>query len=157
MNIDASQFGQIVQIVSASFEPALQAPVTPAQAELIVAIGQLAVAADQVEHGDERTLFATLAQHVYAQADLVTTPPTYAPMRDDDQRLDQLRSHATQLHGTPAGSLAYVFAYIMTIADLELAPAEGDFIETLRDALALDTDKSDDLIAAVTGILTPAA
>ena len=156
MNIDVGHFAQIVQVATAGVAPEHQAPISPPEAELIVAIAQLAVAADRIQRGDERSLFDTLAHHVYAHAKLATTPPTYAPLDDDDQRIDHLRTHAAQLHGKPAGALAYAIAYILTIADLDLAPAEGDFIEILREALALDEDKSDELIAAVSEIITPA-
>lgn len=152
MNISAAQYQQIVSLVY----PATDAGPSPAEAELIVAICQLAVAADDEEGEDETVLFDQVAALVYAHAKLQTSPPAFQPFTDPDQRLDLIKSHAAQLAGKPAAGLAYVLAYVLTIADLELAPAEGEFIDDLGEALGLDSDRADALITATTELLTPA-
>ena len=151
MNIDAAQYKQIA---SAVYDGKDGAP-TPAEAELVVAICQLAVAADDVADPDEAVLFETIAAHVYAHANVVTTAPTFQPLDDPEQRRDLIKSHAAQLAGKPSASLAYALAYILAIADLDLAPEESEFIEDLGDTLGIDPDRADELIVSITDIITP--
>lgn len=152
MNIDAAQYQQIASVV---FYDGKEGAPTPAEAELVVALCQLAVDADGVEDSDEASLFDTIAAHVYAHANAATTPPTFQPIDDPEQRRDLVASHAAQLAGKPAAHLAYVLSYILAIADLDLAPEEGEFIEELGAALGIDPDKADELIVAITEIITP--
>lgn len=152
MNIDAAQFSKIVQ---ASYAGAPDAKLTPAQAELVIAIAQLAVAADRVEDPDEQALFGSLAEKVYGEAKLKTTAPTLGPVDDEEQRIEHLQSHAAQLRGTPAAALAYSVAYVLTIADLDLAPEEGELLELLGEALGLNDEQADDLIATISEAITP--
>lgn len=152
MNIDAEQYKQIASIV---YYDGKEGAPTPAEAELVVAICQLAVAADGVEDADEANLFESIAAQVYAHAGAATTPPTFQPLDDAEQRRDLVKSHAAQLAGKPSASLAYALAYILAISDLDLAPEEGDFIDELADALEIDPDKADELIVAITDVITP--
>jgi hypothetical protein len=152
VNIDAAQYKQIASVVY--YDGKDGAP-TPAEAELVVAICQLAVAADGVEDADEAALFDTIAAQVYAHANAATTPPTFHPLDDQEQRRDLIKSHAAQLAGKPSAALAYALAYILAIADLDLAPEEGEFIEDLGDALGIDPDRADELIVSITEIITP--
>lgn len=152
MNIDAAQYQQIASIVY--YDGKDGAP-TPAEAELVVAICQLAVAADGVEDADEAALFDTIAAQVYAHANAATTPPQFHPLDDPEQRRDLIKSHAAQLAGKPSAALAYSLAYILAISDLDLAPEEGEFIEDLGDALGIEPDRADELIVAITEVITP--
>jgi hypothetical protein len=152
VKIDAAQYQQIAKTV---YEGQEAGGPTAAEAELVVAICQLAVAADDVEDAIEAELFDSIASHVYGHAKLATTPPTFHPLDDPEQRRDLIKSHAAQLAGKPAAGLAYALAYILAISDLELAPEEGEFIEDLGDALELEPDRADDLIVTVTEIITP--
>ena len=152
MKIDAAQYKQIATAVYQDKEPS--GP-TPAEAELVVAICQLAVAADDVEDAIEAELFESIAAHVYAHAKMQTTPPVFQPLDDPEQRRDQIRSHAAQLSGSPTAGLAYALSYILAISDLDLAPEEGEFIDDLSEALGMDGDQADDLIVTVTEIITP--
>jgi len=63
-----------------------------ADAELVVAIAQLAVAADRVDDPDEQALFQQLAGHIYEHANVKTTPPTLGPVEDAEARIDHLRT-----------------------------------------------------------------
>lgn len=152
VNIDATQFKQIAATVYEGKDGGL----TAAEAELVVAICQLAVAADHAEDEDEASLFESIAAQVYAYAKAATTPPAFQPVADPEQRRDLIRTHAAQLAGKPSAELAYALAYMLAIADLDLAPEEGEFIDDLGEALALDPDRADDLIVAITEIITPA-
>jgi tellurite resistance protein len=152
VNIDAAQYKQIATIV---YDGKDGAP-TAAEAELVVALCQLAVAADDHEDPDEAALFDSIATQVYAHAKLSTTPPSFHPLDDPEQRRDLIHSTAAQLAGKPSAGLAYSLAYILAISDLDLAPEEGELLEDLCDALGIDADRADDLIVSVTEIITPA-
>lgn len=181
MNIDARQYGKIVEAAflgAGTTEPVVE-PVepkdgaayreagavrrevytpdalSPSDAELIIAIAQLAIAADRYDDPDEQRLFQDLAAHVYRHANVETTAPTLAPIADDEQRIEHLRSHAAQLAGKPSASLAFALAYALVISDMDIAPEEGVMLDTLREALGLDEDRANDLSSAVGMAITP--
>lgn len=150
VNIDAEQYRQIAAAVYEG-----DGGPTPGEAELVVSICQLAVAAGSLEDADEAALFESIAAQVYAHAKLVTTPPAFSRVEDDEQRNELIKNTAAQLAGTSSAWLAYALAYILAISDLELAPEEGELLDDLVDALGIDPDRADALIVAVTEILTP--
>jgi len=181
MQIDAAQFTKIMYAVYERFEPKAEpapapapddkevgyrensyvepppAPskLSPADAELVVAIMQLAVAADRVEDPDESALFDQLAGHIYHHANVNTTPPHLGPVEDAERRLDHLRSHAAQLQGKASAALAYAVAYILAISDMDLDPDESEMLGVLCEALGLDGEKADDLLPIVSELITP--
>ena len=171
MQIDAAQFTKIMYAVYERFQPAApdggkaevtyrdnshpHSKLTAADAELVVAIAQLAVAADRVDDPDEQALFQQLAGHIYEHANVKTTPPTLGPVEDAEARVDHLRTHAAQLQGKASAALAYSVAYILAISDMDLDPEEGELLDILRDALGLDEEKADDLLPIVSELITP--
>ena len=130
-------------------------PLSAADAELVIAIAQLAVDADRVDDADERKLFDSIAGHVYNHANVRTAVPVLAPVDDDELRMDHLQSHAAQLRGKPAAALAFALAYALVISDLQLAPEEGALLEALREALGLDEDRAEELASTIGAALTP--
>ena len=166
MQIDSAQFTKMMYAIYERFEPgktevgyrensAERGKLTAPEAELVIAIAQLAVAADRVEDPDEQALFHQLVGHIYEHANIATSPPTLGPVEDAERRLDHLRSHATQLQGKPSAALAYSVAYILAISDMDLSPDEGEMLEHLREALALDEEKAEDLLPVVSELITP--
>ena len=130
---------------------------TPAEAELVVAIAQLAITADSVVDRDELTAFAAIAEAVYAQAGLSTSAPSLPAVTDTDARLDLLETHAAQLRDGAGARLAYGLAFAIVVADLELDPREDELLETLRAALGLEADTADEIATVVASIATPVA
>ncbi|MDB4961215.1 MAG: hypothetical protein JWP01_1214 [Myxococcales bacterium] len=158
MRIDAAQFTKILYAVYERFEPTYResgGKLSPADAELIIAIAQSTIAADRIDDPDERELFEDIAKHLYAHAEVETSPPTIGPVEDEEQRLDHLRSHAAQLKGKSSGALAYAVAYVLAVSDMEIAPSESDALEILREALGLDEAKAEDMLPAVSALLAP--
>lgn len=152
MNIGAQQYEKIV---AAAYEDSAKV-LAPEDAELIIAIAQLAVAADRVDDPDEQRLFGEIAARVYGHANLETSASTLTPVDDEEQRIEHLRSHAAQLAQKPAAAaLAFSLAYALVISDMDLAPEEGVMLETLREALGLSEDRAQDLSAAVGMAVTP--
>ncbi len=149
MDIDRAQFQNIQQAVGAT-------ALTPSEAELVVAIAKLAVAADRVDDPEEQRLFDQLAGHLYSAARVSTSPPVLDPIDDDEARREQLRTHGAQLLGKPAGSLAYALSYILTIADLDLAEEEIEIVDLIGESVGLSPESCDELAATVSALVTPA-
>ena len=125
-----------------------------ADAETIVAIAQLAVDADGREDAEEIKNFFSLGKAIYKHAGLATPTPTFAGDEEDDERL---RTLVGQLSTPVAKELAYAVAFMMAIADVDLAPEEGALVETLRDLLGMTEDRADEIAATVSAAITPPA
>ncbi|MBL0214134.1 MAG: hypothetical protein IPQ07_09625 [Myxococcales bacterium] len=148
MSIDASRFSDAIRTIHTG-------TLSEADAETIVALAQLAVDADGREDPDEIATFFAIGKAVYAHAGINDAPtPTFAADEDDDERLQSL---ANQLTSPAAKELAYAVAFVMAVADIDLAPEEGAMVEALREALGIDEDRAGDLAATVSAAITPPA
>lgn len=146
MNIDAGRFHEILKAQHPS-------PLSPVDAEVIVAIAQLAVDADGQEDADEIKMFFALGKAVFSLAGLDdTSTPTFAADEDDDERLLSL---AKQLTAVPSKELAYTVAHLLTISDVAIAPEEDDLLMDLREALAIPAERADELAQAIGAAVTP--
>ncbi len=125
-----------------------------ADAETVVAIAQLAVDADGREDAEEIKNFFAMGKAIYGHAGLETSTPTFAGDDKDDERL---RALAGQLSSPAAKELAYAVAFMMAIADVDLAPEEGALVEALRDTLGIPEDRADEIAATVSAAITPPA
>lgn len=151
MDIDAAQFTKIVEATSGA-----GAALTADEARAIVRIARLAVDADDREDDDEIALVDQLLGHVCALAK-ITAPDEEALPRDAGERSAQLRAAAAPLQGKPSGALGYAVAYLVTIADMDIAPVEHDFVDEVGDAVGLDRERAEDVAATVAEALTPEA
>jgi len=124
-----------------------------ADADVVVAIAQLTVDADGREDAEEIKKFFAVGKAILGHAGRPDAPtPTFADHDDDDERL---RSLAGQLSTPAAKELAYAVAFMMAIADVDLAPEEAALVEALRDALGITEDRADDIAAQVSAAITP--
>jgi hypothetical protein len=64
------------------------------------------------------------------------------------------RELASQLAVPGSGELAYVFAYLAIVADLELDPIEDMFVDDLRAVLGISPDRAAELVTMATAMLT---
>jgi len=146
MNIDAGRFREILQAQHPG-------PLSPIDAETIVAIAQLAVDADGQEDADEIKMFFALGKAVFGLAGMAeAATPTFADAEDDAERLLSL---AKQLTAVPSRELAYTVAHLLTISDVAIAPEEDDLLVELRTALEIAEDRADELAAAIGAAVTP--
>lgn len=146
MEIDASQFERIVQVVFGGREQGYRdqdALISPEEAEAIIGIAQLAV--DLAP--EETALFETLVGYLRALGNV--TGPRRVVSPDDTSTLV-----ATLLQNRSA-MLAWVVANLVAIADLQLATSESAFVSSLRAALSLGPE-ADDVMMTVNEILLPA-
>lgn len=127
-----------------------------ADADAIVAIAQLTVDADGREDAEETQKFFAIGKAVLAHAGRPETPtPTFLETDDEDD--EHLRALAAALSTPAAKELAYAVAFMMAIADVDLAPEEGALVEALRDALGLTEERADEIAATVSAAITPPA
>jgi hypothetical protein len=124
------------------------------EAETVVALAQLAVDADGQEDADEIRMFFAIGKAVFELAGIADAPtPTFAVDEDDDVRIASL---ASQLRTQASRELAYAVAHLLTVVDVEIAPAEDELLSHLRSALQLDDDRADELAAQLSAAITPA-
>ena len=72
---------------------------------------------------------------------------------DDDERIHGL---AAKLSTSASKELAYAVSHLLTVVDVQIAPEEEAFLESLRTALGIDDDRADDLAAQLGAAITPA-
>lgn len=153
MDIDTGRFRKIVTTVFGATDLALSKD----DATAVLEIAQLAVDVDHHEDPDELELFNSVSREICALAKLATMPKIPTTPWENDEAKQQLRAYGAKLKGKPAGALAYVLAYLLTVADLQLDEAESELADDLRVAIGLDEARADELIAAVSQIVTPPA
>nr|HEX4315983.1 hypothetical protein [Kofleriaceae bacterium] len=141
---------RIREIVRATYSGKL----SPVEAEAIVALGQLAVDADGREDPDEISMFFAFGQAVLELAGIKRTPEPSIP---DDDELARMAELAKQLDSDGARDLAYAMAYVLTVADIDIAPAEDVFIERLQEALGMTDDRARELGSSIAEAVTPTA
>ena len=109
--------------------------------------------ADGREDPDEIAMFFAVGKAVYGIAGIADAPtPTFAADEEDDARLVAL---AGKLATQAGGELAYAVAYLLTVADVELAPAESALVEKLRTALAMTEERAAEVAATISAAITP--
>ena len=146
MNIDDGRFRDILRAQHPG-------PLSPVDAEVIVAIAQLAVDADGQEDASEIRMFFALGKAVFALAGMADAPtPTFASDDDDAERLQSL---AKQLTAVPSRELAYSVAHLLTISDVAIAPEEDDMLVDLRTALDISEDRAEELARDIGAAVTP--
>jgi len=143
MHVNGDAFRAIVKATAAGDT------VGDADARAILGICALVAGADDKSDPDEDSVLAEVAGHLGP-----VIPDVYA--NDDLERLEKIREIGGQLSGTGARELAYALAYVVAVADLELAPAESEFLADLAVALGISDDRADELAAACAQAVTPA-
>src|SRR5206468_256157 len=105
-------------------------------ARAILGICALVAGADNKSDDDEDEAVAEIAGHLGPPV-----PSIYAG--DDLERLEKIREIGAQLSTTGTRELAYTLAYAVAVADLELAPAETEFLADLAVALGVSDARAD--------------
>ena len=146
MNIDDGRFRDILKAQHPG-------PLSPIDAEVIVAIAQLAVDADGQEEAQEIRMFFALGKAVFALAGMAEAPtPTFASGDEDAERLVSL---AKKLTAVPSRELAYSVAHLLTISDIAIAPEEDSLLVDLRTALDITEDRAEELATTMGAAITP--
>ncbi|HEY4178556.1 MAG TPA: hypothetical protein VGM90_17030 [Kofleriaceae bacterium] len=141
--------GQLKELVK-SLHPAQLSAI---DAEAIIEITQLALDADGREDSDEIKTYFALGKAVFGIAGLGDAEtPTFVSDDEDGERMKELAATLT----TPAAKeLAFACAHVLSIADVDIAPEESDFLAALLDALGISDDRAEELTAKVNELITP--
>lgn len=154
MALDTARFREILT----SLHPEV---VSSDDAETITGITELLIDADGREDPDEIAMFFALGTAVFAMAGRTDTPsPTFMGDDDDGETgtlRPRLRALVDKLTSTSARELAFACAHLISISDLDLAPAEDSFIADLRDALMIAVERGDEIAAHLNAVITPPA
>ena len=124
--------------------------IAESDARAVLGICALVAGADDKTDVDEDSVLGEIAGHL---------GPTVPDVRanDDLERLEQIREIGGELSTQGVRDLAYALAYVVAIADLELAPAESEFLADLAVALGVSDARADELAALCAQAITPGA
>lgn len=124
--------------------------IADADARAVLGICALVAGADDKTDPDEDSVLGEIAGHL---------GPTVPDVRanDDLERLEKIREIGGELSTQGVRDLAYALAYLVAIADLELAPAESEFLADLAVALGVSDERADELAALCAQAITPGA
>lgn len=145
-----------MQFTSAQFDTIVRAlgitAFTVHDAARVVALSRLAIASDDREDIDESDLLDTLTGYV---SRLAGSPGATLDEVDDGRgdMPERLARLGAGLDGGTAG-LAYLMAYLLTIADLNIDPEEEAFLGQLRTALQITDARAGELVAVVNTALS---
>lgn len=131
-----------------------------AQATTILQFVQLAAGADHQDEPHEHAIMQSIAQCVGTLAgldpgaglepgDMLPIPP----LDDDTTRGHWLAALGANLTSRGTRELAYAFAFLVSVADLELVDNERATLESLQRALDLDDRRATDLVVFLTEIV----
>jgi tellurite resistance protein len=122
-----------------------------AEATTAVSIAQLAAGADDQERPAEHALLQALAQFVLSGVGLRPGEIRAIPaLPDHDARIAWFRALSAELRSQAARELAFAFAFLVSVADLELVPDEHDSLEELQHALGVDHRRAMDIVVLLT-------
>jgi hypothetical protein len=151
IEIDDTKFQQILEVTAGSQR--IGAP----DIRTILQVAQLAAGIDLDDDPEERAVLRTVAARLCATVGIpVDTVPLLSPLpTDDEERAARIAQLVPQLATTGARDLAFALAYLVIVADLELAPIEGSLLHQLQRALTIPDDRARWLVEAVAEIVTP--
>ena len=127
-----------------------------AEADGILEIAFLAIAADRKLHDEELVAFRAVAGRLRQLSGSASAPTVsdrdfelilerFGPDLDREVAEEHLRARGAELTRPEARKLAYQVAYALALCDLETSDEEFEFDLQLIDALALTTEEADAL------------
>ena len=142
MHVNADAFRAIVKATVGT------ETVGDTDARAVLGLCTLVAGADDKSDEDEEDVLAEIAGHL---------GPAIPDVRADDdlERLEKIREIGAQLSATGTRELAYSLAYAVAVADLDLAPAESEFLADLAVALGISDDRADELAEKCAEAVTP--
>lgn len=131
---------------------------TAGDATTILRLGWLAAEIDLREDRDELGVWSSLVRRFSAKTGSPAAVAPVSPVPEgDEERAARIGELAAQLATRAARELAYALAYLLAVADVELAPVEQTFLDQLRRALSIDEARAAALVATAAQIVTPSA
>jgi tellurite resistance protein len=149
MHVHAAAFHAIVKATGVNY-------LADDEAKAVAGIAQLVAGADDKEDEEETAVLQEIIDHLSAFAGLAVAIPT-VQANDDYERLEKIREVGARLPTAPSRELAYALAYAVSISDMDLAPAESEFLADLAVAIGISDDRADELASIVGQAVTPPA
>lgn len=154
MHIDRVMFRNIAAVAGVGAGAGAGEHLSADDARALVAIARIAVDADDREDADEVVTADDIVAELCEMAAIDAPPPMQLP-RDNLEREALLRKYAEPLRGRPAGELAYLIAYIVSVSDFAYQPEEIWLVEHVRDAVGIDQERAGELTAGAAEFVTP--
>jgi tellurite resistance protein len=124
------------------------------EGETILQIAQLAAGADEESHPQEHAVLQQVAQHIGSAIGIDVGELHMIPkIPDEEARAGRLERLANRLDARRTKDLAYTFAFLVSIADLELVPAETKALEEFQLALGVSDRRAMDLVVMLSEII----
>jgi hypothetical protein len=154
IDIDDARFHQILFLTLAK-DTSLETYETRA----LIQIAQLAAWVDYAEpvSAEERVLLGQLVTHLYVHGGIeFDSVEALSPVpTDHEERMARIQVIADDLDRAGVRELGYVIAWLLIVADLQLAAVEEELLEDLQDAFGIEASRATELAGAVTRIVTP--
>lgn len=126
-----------------------------AEASTILEMAQLAAGADHEEDSEEHAVLQALAQQIYSLVGLKRAEVSaIEPVGDRTTRAASLRALAADLHTRAARELSFAVAFLVTIADLDLAAEEHGWLEDLQRALGVSDQRATDIVVLLSEVMS---
>lgn len=152
IDVDDARFHRIL-FATLGKEPSLETYETRA----LIQIAQLAAWIDLEEPVEERVLLRQLVMHLCVHGGI--EPGSVRPLSpvpiDGEERMSRIEALADDLELAGMRELGYVLAWLLIVADLQLAQVEEELLDDLQDALGISRARAGELAETVTLIVTP--
>lgn len=122
----------------------------PVEANTVLEIAQVAAGADRHDDPAEKAMLQAVAQQIGLKPGELRAIP---PLPDDESRRAWVTALAKELRSRGARELAYSLAFLLSVADLELVPAESQALEDLQRALGVDHRRATDVVVYLTEVV----
>ncbi len=150
-----------IQLDDAMFQQILDTTVGPAKLEPreargVIALAELAAAVDLHDSPEESTVLGGFERRLCERAgiDLATLHPLAVVPLYEDERIEAIAERARPLATRGSRELAYAIAYLVIVADRELAPVETRFLDDVGRALEIDPPRAAELAERAAQIVT---
>jgi hypothetical protein len=151
IEIDDAKFQQILDLTLGNQRLA------PREIRTVLLVAQLAAAVDLDDDPAERSTLQTLTSKLCAWGEIsADSVPLLSPVpMDEEERAAKIATLMRTLRTTGARDLAFALAYLIIVADLELAPIEDSLLQSLQRALTIPGDRASELLESIAAIVTP--
>lgn len=132
---------------------------TREEVQAIARVAYLTAEIDFFEDDAERRTLDEIGDQLWSIAGLPREPiePVSPLPIDDEERRWRIRELAAQLMTRRSRELAYVYAYLLVVSDVQLARVEGRFLDDLQRELGISDDRAAELAATSAEHVTPGA
>lgn len=124
------------------------------EASSVLQIAQLAAGADEINQAVGHAVIQAIAQRICSLVGLQPAELLAIPrIQGFDARMSWYRALSSTLQTRAARELGFALAFLVTISDLELRPAERELLDELQHALGVAHRRATDIIVQLAEII----